>query len=602
MSRPLRGPVLVVGHRGTGKTRLLERIARYLPGSAVLDLDRLVEERAGKPIGRIFAEEGEAAFRERERAAFEALLSSPPAEDFFLALGAGFEGPHPEGVSVLFVRRPTDPEGRVFPDRPRLDPDLDPLEEYRRRFAQREPRFREAAWETLTLREGGFDPDPAEEAFFRGNFTSLECALTILPENLRNEKAWKAWIRRRVSWGISFFEVRDDLLSQAEIARVLEEVEPFRVLYSFRRPGFPLPRLPRGIRTDWPLELGPCPLEEPTCLSLHERAPGESLGDALARLEAAGRAHPGTCLKAAPPVNTFEEILEGHRWALERRETRAFLPRSPGGRWKWYRLLTKGLYPLQFFREGEGTAPDQPFLLEWAAAPVRPCAFAAVLGDPVGHSFTPACQGPFFRERGIPVLSVDVGPEEWREGALGILEELGLRYAAVTSPLKKEAYAILEGKTGPVEELRSANTLFRDSSGSWWGTNTDLPGLSAFLEEEGGTLPRGPVVVWGGGGTLPILERTFPSAAFHAARTGLLRGGRPVPAPSLLVWATPRMGVPPPKEWTPGAVLDLSYREDSPGRIYALQTGARYTSGLGMYLRQAALQRAWWKERERGRK
>ncbi|HHI68439.1 MAG TPA: shikimate synthase, partial [Planctomycetes bacterium] len=262
---------------------------------------------------------------------------------------------------------------------------------------------------------------------------------------------------------------------------------------------------------------------------------------------------------------------------------------------------TRGLFPLQFFREGEGSAPDQPYLLEWASAPIRPSAFAAILGEPVGHSFTPACQGPFFRSRGIPVLSVDLRLEEWKEGAVTILEELGLRYAAVTSPLKREAYALLERKTGAVEELESANTIFRDPrTGAWWGTNTDLPGLLSFLREEGRDLPREAVAVWGGGGTLPILERAFPSAAFHAARTGLLRRGRPVPDPTLLVWATPRMGAAPPDEWSPKAVFDLSYREDSPGRIYALSKGARYTSGLGMYLRQAALQRAWWEERERG--
>ncbi len=601
VSVSFRGPVLIVGHRGTGKTLLLGRISRYLPGAAALDLDALVEEGAGKTIEQIFEEEGEKGFRKRERETLESLLDSPPAEDFFLALGAGFQGPLPQGIPVLFVRRPTDPEGRIFLDRPRLDPGLDPLEEYKKRYAEREPRFRSAAWEILTLREGGFDPDPAEEAFFRGSFPRLGGALTLLPENLRSPERWEHWIRRRLAWGIDFFEVRDDLLGPREIERALASIPGERVLYSFRRPGARRPNLPREASTDWALELGPCPQKTPAFLSLHERKKGEPLEDTLARLEGAGKKLPGTRLKAALPVRGFREILSGHRWALEDPENRTFLPSSPSGRWKWYRLLAKGIFPLQFFREGEGSAPDQPFLLEWASAPPQPAAFAAILGDPAGHSFTPAHQCAFFRQRGNPVLAVDVSLQEWREGAMAALEKLGLRYAAVTSPLKKEAFALLDKKTGPVEELGSANTIFRDpDSGTWWGTNTDLPGLLSFLEKEGGSLPGGPTVVWGGGGTLPILEKAFPSAAFHAARTGLLRRGRPVPDPALLVWASPKMGVFPPPEWSPRAVFDLSYREDSPGRLYALQKGARYTSGLGMYFEQAALQRAWWEERERG--
>ena len=600
MSAPFQGPVLIVGHRGTGKTSLLQRIRLYLPGAAVLDLDALVEESAKKPIERIFTEEGEAAFRRLEREALEKVLENPPARDFFLALGAGFEGPLPEDIPVLLVRRPTDPEGRIFLDRPRLDPGRDPLEEYKSRFADRDPRFRSAAWEILTLREGGFEPDPAEKAFFQGEFAGLGGALTLLPENFRSDSIWKKWIERRIPWGIDFFEVRDDLLGEKEIRKAFDSIPSSRILYSFRRPGAPFPVLPRGAAADWALELGPCPLENPAVLSLHERREGEPLEEALSRLEEAVENHPGTILKAALPVEAFGEILEGHRWALEDPKRRTFLPRAPDGRWKWYRLLTRGLFPLQFFREGEGSAPDQPFLLEWASAPARPTAFAAILGRPVNHSFTPVCQGPFFRKREIPVLAVDLDVEEWRAGALSILEKLGLRYAAVTSPLKREAFAVLDRKTGPVEELESANTLYRDSSGAWWGTNTDLHGLLEFLEKEGPDFPRGPAVVWGGGGTLPILERAFPKAAFHAARSGALRRGTLVRDPDLLVWASPRMGVPPPREWRPRLVFDLSYREDSPGRIYALRAGTRYTSGLGMYLRQAALQRAWWKERERG--
>src|SRR5882762_1142692 len=51
---------------GTGKTSVARLVADQLRFS-FLDTDQLIEERAGKSIRDIFAQEGEAAFREYER-------------------------------------------------------------------------------------------------------------------------------------------------------------------------------------------------------------------------------------------------------------------------------------------------------------------------------------------------------------------------------------------------------------------------------------------------------------------------------------------------------------------------------------------------------
>jgi shikimate kinase len=51
---------------GAGKSTVAAHLARLL-GRAVLCTDAEVERRAGKPIARIFADEGEAAFRALER-------------------------------------------------------------------------------------------------------------------------------------------------------------------------------------------------------------------------------------------------------------------------------------------------------------------------------------------------------------------------------------------------------------------------------------------------------------------------------------------------------------------------------------------------------
>lgn len=70
----MRRPLLLTGFMATGKTTVARRLAERT-GRSWVDLDLLVEERAGKPIQRIFAEDGERAFRALERRELETLLS-----------------------------------------------------------------------------------------------------------------------------------------------------------------------------------------------------------------------------------------------------------------------------------------------------------------------------------------------------------------------------------------------------------------------------------------------------------------------------------------------------------------------------------------------
>ena len=61
----IRKNLVLLGFMGTGKTALGHRVAT-LAGSRFLEMDAELEHRAGRPISRIFAEEGEAAFRDME--------------------------------------------------------------------------------------------------------------------------------------------------------------------------------------------------------------------------------------------------------------------------------------------------------------------------------------------------------------------------------------------------------------------------------------------------------------------------------------------------------------------------------------------------------
>jgi shikimate kinase len=59
------GPIYLIGYRGVGKTSVARALAAKI-GWPWIDADAVLEERAGKTIRRIFEEEGEASFRDRE--------------------------------------------------------------------------------------------------------------------------------------------------------------------------------------------------------------------------------------------------------------------------------------------------------------------------------------------------------------------------------------------------------------------------------------------------------------------------------------------------------------------------------------------------------
>lgn len=78
-------PVFLIGPPGAGKSTIGQAVAAKLH-IAFVDLDREIEEAAGKSITSIFAEVGEAGFRAMELAATERLPRTPA----IVAPGAGW--------------------------------------------------------------------------------------------------------------------------------------------------------------------------------------------------------------------------------------------------------------------------------------------------------------------------------------------------------------------------------------------------------------------------------------------------------------------------------------------------------------------------------
>lgn len=571
---------LLIGHRGTGKSSFLEGLRRHAEhhGISVLltDLDKEIQRQSGRSISDLWTE-GEAQFRNLERKVLHSLIER--GGDQVIALGAGFEGPLPSGAYVIWIRRETDRNGRIFSDRPRLEPMLSPLEEYARRHNVREHRFRAWAHEQLILPEGY--NEGLEDFVLRPHAFHFPYDFTLKNEHF---KMWPKFVERRSTWGLRRWELRDDLLNESQIK--LAQGTPFAkpLLFSSRRSNSGQVEQ----HMDWPLENG-WPPQHVEILSLHERS-SENLEKQIREF-----GHRGASLyKLAVEIETFAELKMGHEWWQKDPDHRAFLPRSKNGRWRWYRSLFGPLMPIHYYREDEGSALDQPLLWQMHLMPKYAGQFAAVLGSPVTQSRSPLEHLEFFKPLRIPFVAIDMDASEFASG-LETLRSFGLTYAAVTSPLKEKAFELCDRLTVEAEDMRAVNTLYMGDH-AVEGHNTDVLALRDLAHEH-----RGKIWLWGGGGVRSSVRAAWPQVTEFSARTGKPHLDSSIKEePDILVWAVGRSrDFCFPRDVHPRLVLDLNYGDDSPGLEWAISHNVPYQSGLKMFKLQAAYQREYWKRGQR---
>ena len=77
--------IYLIGYMGSGKSHLGRNFSKHL-GVQFVDMDNFIEERNYKTIPQIFAEEGEAEFRKKERKVLEELSEF---SDIVIATGGG---------------------------------------------------------------------------------------------------------------------------------------------------------------------------------------------------------------------------------------------------------------------------------------------------------------------------------------------------------------------------------------------------------------------------------------------------------------------------------------------------------------------------------
>jgi len=151
----------------------------------------------------------------------------------------------------------------------------------------------------------------------------------------------------------------------------------------------------------------------------------------------------------------------------------------------------------------------------------------AVLGHPVGHSFSPVMHNAAFAQLGWDAVYVafDVAPERLMK-ALEMLRELGFGGVNLTVPLKEAAFQGLPLLDDSARRLGAVNTIEFRRNGLV-GHNTDGYGfLEAHREAFGCTVQGETVFVLGTGGAGRAVALTCAAAGARALALGDLETAR----------------------------------------------------------------------------
>jgi shikimate dehydrogenase len=238
---------------------------------------------------------------------------------------------------------------------------------------------------------------------------------------------------------------------------------------------------------------------------------------------------------------------------------------------------------------------------------------AAVIGDPVRHSRSPAIHNAAYAAAGLDWVFVAL-PVVAGHGAAAVraMPVLGIAGMSVTMPHKADAATACDELTDDSAALGVVNTVVARPDGTLIGGSTDGEGLLRSLAEAGLDVAGRTVLVLGAGGaaraavrSLGLAGATVTVAARRRAAaeaSAALAPGAAVAEPGeragsgfdVVLNATPLgmagelppVAVPGSGQWA----VDLVYHpEETPFLAAAAAAGARTVGGLGMLVHQAAL-------------
>lgn len=536
-------PILLVGHRGTGKTTLGPLLSERL-GDAwnFVDLDAEIERSTGQTPAELIAED-EANFRRVESAQLLRLLGDSCGQSV-IALGAGCQLPTPKKLAVtpLYIwlwRDGWADEARA--GRARLRDELSFADEVRWMRQSREPAWASVAHLFFRIPRARSPQLVARMLadYSRWAFDSPNSATAkrswLVPETM--EQLPRASRDARL-FGLAGVEVRSDLCPDfATYLTNANEDEKPRVLASLRTPapewleaaGAQALTHTLDIDLDYldvVRDAGTLEQLAPRPLLLSTHPPGIGEGSAEKLVQSAERlraAYPQWAdyieLKYAPTPSSFAALRRCFEIAKELKQSgypTTFLPQ--GARFRWTRpilanpanggelvnaqnYLPVGIchtrLPSSFINPPADAplsdAPSPMDLQGWLPHFARLAApdaqnqreyFDGLIGDPVDASIGDWWHTQAAIERKSPTryLKIRIGRDDddrALDDAFELFEALGLRGLSVTAPLKRRMKRIV------IDSKESGlqtplNTLRRTPDG-WVGCDTDAIGMRATL-------------------------------------------------------------------------------------------------------------------------
>lgn len=603
--------VVLIGHRGVGKTELLGRLKKYFPQYQYFDLDLEIAKKTSNPVSKIFEAFGEDYFRSKEIEVVHELLNK---KDIVVSCGAGFKlDILPEEVKCIWVRRVTDSDGRIFVNRPALDSRLNPLDDYFARFEKRNKKFYDRANFIYDMPEGIHLL--SSDAISKKGLLIQEKNLfkDILFQTIKKKKGVLTINSRNLNEKLIFdtIELRSDIFSARDIIRLVGDFrKKSKIILSFRKDKLrDLDEL-SDVLTDVDyidievqlvktlesfIKKSTTAEKKKLIISCHI----DLLTENIRMLENSQKGKIKTFLKCSPIIRSFAELKQLFDWHQSDPKNRFIFPRSSDGDWQWFRSFMLQKQNINFISDGFSGIPDQPTILDAFLFDQEFTHFSAIIGNPVNHSYSPAYHFEYMKKRNCPYFKIKIEERDFNS-AMDFLESLGMRAASITSPFKESTYRKYQKQAEKEIKLKSVNTLIFDSQRRIELTNTDRIGILKTLtrierEHFKNPLSKLKIVLWGGGGVIATIKNEIPQTRLVASRDGKL------PADchdiDILIWAAPRsLLTKSPKNCTIKVIFDLSYSSNSMGLELAKKNSIPYFSGLEMFKEQAQEQQIFWSQ------
>ena len=245
----------------------------------------------------------------------------------------------------------------------------------------------------------------------------------------------------------------------------------------------------------------------------------------------------------------------------------------------------------------------------------------AVLGSPVAHSLSPRLWRAAYAELGLDWTydAIECTSDDLPERLAGMAASGEWVAVSLTMPLKLTAVSLVDDLDAAAAAAGAVNTVVFEPD-RLRGMNTDVPGLSACLDEAGAVVAdRAAPLVLGGGGTARAAVVALARAGAETVRVAVRDTARATPLLAvgarsgcevrLEAWpmATSELGEPPvvvqtapagaadglaaTGEWPPGVPLVEVLYDPRPTdlAVAAGRSGARVVDGLRLLAHQAAV-------------